>query len=265
MDVSQRKADAVRYSIKQLAQFAGTTSRTLRHYEELGLLKPTRSGSTHVRMYDTEQVLVLQRILLLRRLGMPLSTIGAVLKEPHPDYVQELTAHLEALTEERNRLDQLAHTVSQTISSLMNGDTMDASEALKGFNSKYRQEVTSRWGERAYEESSTWFDELGSAAQNQFVHDVAELNRAWIDAWEAGASPSDDTAQDLAVRHVTWLESIPGTPAHAKNLAATLAYVEGLAHMYPADPRFAAQYGGEQGALFVRDSLLHYVQTHRVG
>jgi hypothetical protein len=63
---------------------------------------------------------------------------------------------------------------------------------------------------------------------------------------------------------VTWLRAIPGTPAHEGD-AALKPYVLGLAEMYVADPRFAANYatsaGGNGGAEFVRDALTEYVTT----
>ena len=58
------------WSIQQIAKLAGTTSRTLRHYDEIGLLKPSRVGSNGYRYYDGAALLQLQRILLLRELGL---------------------------------------------------------------------------------------------------------------------------------------------------------------------------------------------------
>jgi hypothetical protein len=55
---------------------------------------------------------------------------------------------------------------------------------------------------------------------------------------------------------VQWLAGIPGTPGAAK------PYVIGLGDMYVADPRFAANYGGEAGAAFVRDALRVYADAH---
>ena len=57
-------------------------------------------------------------------------------------------------------------------------------------------------------------------------------------------------AQELAARHVAWLRGIPGTPA-----ADLAGYVRGLGEMYVADERFGANYGGAEGAAFVRDAL----------
>ena len=63
-----------------------------------------------------------------------------------------------------------------------------------------------------------------------------------------------------------WLTGIPGTPASTGSAAGgggdVKAYVIGLGEMYVADPRFAVNYGGQQGAEFVRDALRAYADAH---
>lgn len=88
---------------------------------------------------------------------------------------------------------------------------------------------------------------------------VAQLNSEWITAAsDADVTPDSEPAQALARRHVEWLRGIPGTPAAPGGDLA--GYVRGLAQMYVADERFAANYGGQRGAVFVRDALNHYLE-----
>ena len=91
------------WSIQDLAKASGTTSRTLRHYDEIGLLPPTRIGSNGYRYYDEAALLRLQRILLLRDLGLGLPMIGDVLRGQQ-DTVSALSIHLRFLEEERIRM-----------------------------------------------------------------------------------------------------------------------------------------------------------------
>ncbi|MCD2115184.1 MerR family transcriptional regulator, partial [Rhodococcus rhodochrous] len=63
----------------ELAKSAGTTSRTLRHYGDLGLLEPSRIGANGYRFYNENALVRLQRILLLRELGLGLPAIAEVL------------------------------------------------------------------------------------------------------------------------------------------------------------------------------------------
>ena len=70
----------VEWSIQQIAKLAGTTSRTLRHYGDIGLLSPSSIGRNGYRYYDQAALVRLQRILLLRDLGLGLPQIADVLE-----------------------------------------------------------------------------------------------------------------------------------------------------------------------------------------
>ena len=63
------------WSIQELSREAGVTSRTLRHYDDVGLLPPSRTGRNGMRFYDSDALVRLQRILLLRDLGLGLPAI----------------------------------------------------------------------------------------------------------------------------------------------------------------------------------------------
>ena len=247
------------YSIKQLAQLAGTTSRTLRHYDDLGLLPPSRVASNGYRHYDDSSVLVLQKILLLKNMGLSLEEIHRAL-ESNANHIEILIELLKSLEHQRLKLETQISTVEQTINALQNDKTMDAAHAFEGFTDQYKDEVIERWGASAYEQSNDWWQALTAKDQQEFVANVEELNSAWIAAWKNGEDHSSETAQDLAGRHVAWLRSVPGTPAFNGSKEIVSSYVESLAHMYPADPRFAQNYGGEEGAAFVRDALLHLIR-----
>ena len=132
-----------------------------------------------------------------------------------------------------------------------------AQDMFDGFDhTQYKEEVESRWGSQAYADSDAWWRGLGTEGQKEWKERIARLTADWRAAAESGAAPESDTAQALAARHVEWLGSIPGTPGYPDGPAK--AYVLGLAEMYVADERFAANYGGPAGAAFVRDALRAY-------
>lgn len=248
------------YSIKELSQLSGITSRTLRHYDSLQLLEPSRVSTNGYRHYNEHSVLQLQRILLLKRMGMPLDRIKVALLGA-TKYVEELNKHEHALLSERRAIDAMLKTIRQTQAALKEGKTMNAEEALHGFNEQYKDEVIERWGEDAYLTSNDWFENLTAVELQDFKGTVSSMNAEWVSVWTSGVHPDSVAAQSLARRHVEWLTSIPGTPAHGGTKRALTTYIEGLAAMYPADPRFAANYGGVKGAEFVRDALLEFVRN----
>ncbi|MFF3537574.1 MerR family transcriptional regulator [Streptomyces sp. NPDC002466] len=101
----------------EVARMSGVTARTLRHYDEIGLLPPAWVGSNGHRYYEEGELLRLQQILVLRALGLGLPEIGGVLAE-QVDEVEALRGHHRRLLAERDRLDALADTVSRTIAEL---------------------------------------------------------------------------------------------------------------------------------------------------
>lgn len=247
------------WSIQQIAKLAGTTSRTLRHYGELGLLPPSRVGGNGYRFYDTVALVRLQRILLLRELGLGLAQIGEVLAR-ETDERRALEAHLAWLRREQERLVRQIASVQATIAAGEGGELM-AEDMFDGFDhTQYKDEVEQRWGAKAYRDSDRWWRGMSDTAKAQWKADAESLGRDWLAAAGSGIEPTSPEAQALAERHVAWLTGIPGTPA-ADPDGDVKGYVTGLAEMYVADPRFAANYGGEEGAGFVRDALRAYAEA----
>lgn len=255
------RGDGRTWSIQDVARMAGTTSRTLRHYDEIGLLKPARVGSNGYRYYDGDALLQLQRILLLRELGLGLPAIAEVFQR-QSDPVDALTRHLRWLEQEQRRLSVQMESVRQTIRTVKAGGHLMAEDMFAGFDhTQYKDEVEERWGKDAYAKSDAWWRGMDAQARKEWKSRAAQLGRDWIAAAGAGVPADGAQAQELARRHVDWLRSIPGTPAAGAG-GDIKGYVVGLAEMYVSDPRFAANYGGEAGAGFVRDALLSFADKH---
>ncbi|MEU4013688.1 MerR family transcriptional regulator [Microbacterium sp. NPDC028030] len=257
------------WSIQEIARLAGTTSRTLRHYDDIGLLPPTRLAANGYRHYDGQALVRLQRILLLRDLGLGLPQIAEVLStaSDHGSTRTEASAletHLALLREEQARLARQIASVESTITALRGGENLMAENMFDGFDhTRYKEEVEDRWGKKAYADSDRWWRGMTDAERADWQKRVSDLGRDWIAAAESGIDPASAEAQDVARRHVEWLTGIPGTPAAAPG-GDVKAYVIGLGEMYVADPRFGANYatssGGTEGAEFVRDALRIYAE-----
>ena len=252
------------WSIQEIARIAGTTSRTLRHYDDIGLLKPSRTGHNGYRYYSQAALVQLQRILLLRELGLGLPVIAQVL-DREQDAAVALNGHLGWLEQEQARLARQIASVRRTIKAVEGGENLMAEEILDGFDhTLYKDEVEERWGKDAYAQGDAWWRGMGQDEKRVWKQRAQELGRDWIAAAEAGIAPDSAAAQELARRHVEWLRGIPGTPAagNGQNGVDIKGYVTGLGEMYVADPRFGANYGGAEGAMFVRDSLQIYAEQN---
>ncbi|MFH8251643.1 MerR family transcriptional regulator [Microbacterium sp. B2969] len=249
------------WSIQQIAKLAGTTSRTLRHYDDIGLLSPTSVGRNGYRQYDAAALVRLQRILLLRELGLGLPQIADVLARPTSES-SALEGHLAWLRQEQDRLERQVASVESTIRALRGGERLMAEKMFDGFDhTQYKDEVEERWGKDAYARSDAWWRGMSADEKAAWQARTEDLGRDWTAAAESGVAPDSAEAQELAARHVAWLTGIPGTPAE-KPGGDVKGYVTGLGEMYVADPRFAKNYGGQSGAEFVRDALRVYADAN---
>ncbi|MGW2564236.1 MerR family transcriptional regulator [Streptomyces sp. NPDC001514] len=243
------------WSIQEIARKAGTTSRTLRHYGELGLLVPSRIGSNGYRYYDQDALIRLQRILLLRELGLGLPAIAQVL-EGQRDTAAALRTHLRLLEQERERIGRQIASVRTTLDRTERGEELMAEEVFDGFDhTQYEEEVTRRWGRDAYEKGDRWWRSLSAQEKQAFQDRQAGIARDFGQALKDGFAPDSDEAQAIAQRQVEWL-SVTVTP--------TKSYVIGLGEMYVADPRFTVNYDRhEEGtAAFVRDAMKVYAERN---
>ncbi|KQQ08974.1 MerR family transcriptional regulator [Rathayibacter sp. Leaf296] len=247
------------WSVQEVARLAGTTSRTLRHYGAVGLLPPSRVGAGGTRYYDGAALVTLQRILLLRDLGLGLAEIGRILsRDTEP--LTALERHVDVLEEERQRLDRRIAAVRRTITTTREGNGPMAEEMFDGFDhAQHREEVERRWGAPAYAEGDRWWRSMSAEEKERWRLAQQDLAADWIAAASSGADPSGAGALALAERHRAWLAGIPGTPRGADG-GPSDEYLLGLGEMYVADERFAVHYGGVEGARFVRDALQALVE-----
>jgi MerR family transcriptional regulator, thiopeptide resistance regulator len=238
------------WSIQQVASLAGTTSRALRHYDELGLLRPSRVGDQGYRYYDTAALLRLQRIRLLRDLGLGLAAIAEVLDGAAPTQVT-LRTHLELLELERARLDRQIEAVRTTLRKTERGERLMADEMFDGFDhTQYRDEVVERWGEDAYRRSDTWYRALSERERRDFREEQVRIATDFADALKAALPSDGPEAASIARRQFAWV-------ARAWRSEPSAEAFGGLGDMYVADPRFTATYEayGTGTASYVRDAM----------
>jgi len=253
-------------SITEVARISGVTSRTLRHYEAIGLLPATSTGPGGLRRYDDDALVRLQRILLLRELGLALPRIAEVLAETASEE-RALRAHVADLRREQARIERQIAAVEHTIEARRGGESLMAENMFDGFDhTEYEAEVTERWGADAYASGDAWWRGMSADEKSAWKARVAALTRDWVSAAEAGEPVDGPVARQLARRHVAWLTEVPATPAAVPG-GDVDGYVRGLAEMYVADPRFGRNYavsaGGTAGAEFVRDALVSYLDARR--
>lgn len=240
------------HSIGSLAQHAGISKRTLRYYDEIGLLKPKKTTSVGYRLYGEQEVDRLQQILFYRELDFALDTIRIILDDPQFDRVQALQEHMQHLIGKQRHIEALLETLQKSLEEARGERIMSDKEKFEGFKKEliekneqaYGKEVRKTYGDeevdaskaklmRMSEESFAEFDQLGKKI-------LEKLEKA-----ENTKDPGSELAQEVARMHKQWL--LYTWPSYTKEAHAKLA------QMYVDDPRFGEHYQGR--AEFLRDAI----------
>ncbi|MCL2852167.1 MAG: MerR family transcriptional regulator [Defluviitaleaceae bacterium] len=245
------------YTINKLAKLAGVSARTLRYYEEFGLLSPARSNSSGYRMYGRKEVDRLQHILFYRELGVSLDDIKRMLSDKNFDGRDALLSHLSALHAKRKQLDLLIANVEKTISALKGETIMSDEEKFEGFaqmmiddnEKRYGSEIRGKYGGDAVEKSNTKFRGMTKEKYAEVESLSNELHNTLIAALAQG-DPAGESAQKACELHKQWLCCF--WDSYSKE-----AHV-GVAQTYVDDPRFTAYYDkiAPGCAVFLRDAIL---------
>lgn len=244
----------MRYSIGEAAKLLGVSLRTLRYYDEIGLVRPSETSAAGYRFYDDAALSTLQQALFLRRLEFPLHDIADILSRPDYDRRQALLARKALLLLERRRIDALIALADASIKGEIDMTEHNAAErALFEAKAEYAREAAERWGKTdAYRESverAAARNESENAAMEQDADDIFAAFAAIMDA-----SPASPEAQALVER---WLAHINRFhyPCSKEILAC-------LGQMYAADERFAAALDrfGDGNARFISDAIAVYCE-----
>lgn len=247
------------YTIKKLSSLAGVSNRTLRYYDEIGILKPARINSSGYRIYGQEEVDKLQQILFYRELDISLDIIKNILSSPDYDETVALREHQRNLLAKREQLNILIDNLEKTIKYKEGRIVMSDKEKFEGFKKqlvednekKFGKEIREKYGEETVKKSNKQFKNMTEEQYRQ----LEELGNSVIEnlrkAMETN-DPAGEAAQKTAELHKLWITFCWGSydkEAHAN-----------LAQMYVDDERFTAYYDKVQkGATeFLRDAIWIY-------
>jgi len=211
--------------IGEFSKMAMTTVKTLRHYDEIGLLRPAEvDRGTGYRFYDERSLLRMQEILFYRELDFSLKQIAELLSSPDYDKSRALQEQKQLLVLKKERLERLIAAIDRA----GKGETV-----MKEFDvtqlEAYKAEAKARWGDT---EAYAQYEKREKSAGNKAMQ-------------QAGDALMDIIADIAALRPLE--PSSPETSAKVRALQAhitanfyecTDAILAGLGQMYVADERF---------------------------
>jgi len=247
------------YTVNKLAKLAGVSPRTLRYYDELGLLSPARISPNGYRIYGQKEIDRLQQILFYRELGVPLEEIRNILASKDFDGLSALQSHLAALLARRKQLDLLIANVKKTIKTTKGEITMNDQEKFEGFLQKlvddnerqYGEEIRRKYGDESIDRSNAKVLSMSKEQYAELEKLTAELNKTLKEAFEQG-DPAGESAQKACELHKRWLCFYWDGYSKEAHLGVTQMYVD--------DPRFTAYYDkiAPGCATFLRDAVAIY-------
>ena len=190
------------YRAQEFAELAGVTVRTLHHYDRLGLLKPSYRSEAGYRLYSQRDLARLEQIVVLKFLGLPLKSIGPLLKAELSSLPEVLQAQQDVLSEKRLELDRTIEAVSAARSALrvaLEPDWTLITQIIRRIGMQNETDWTSRYFSeeakaKVEERKSLWSPEL----QERVTREWNELFRD-VEA-ALGEDPSGPVAQALASR-----------------------------------------------------------------
>lgn len=246
----------MKYTIKKLAELAGITTRTLRYYDSIDLLKPNEINQSNYRIYDEKNVDKLQQIMFYRSLEFPLSQIKQILDDPDFSTLKALEQQRQLLLNKQAELAKLLTNIDQTIKSHNGEITMTDTEKfaafkqqrLKNNETEFGAELTEKYDSETIKKANQKFGNLTEADYQQ----MQTVERTLIDDLvELRKQPDLDSplAEKIYQEHKQWLSYT--WPKY------TVQAHQGLVEMYLADERFKQYYDKKAGVPVTQ--LLHDV------
>lgn len=250
------------WKIGEVAAVAKVSVRTLRHYDEIGLLRPSRRSEAGYRLYTSGDLVRLQQILFIRELGLGLAQIRRVMLDPAFDTGRALRRQRDLLEEKARHTGALVDAVDRALRAFEKGEPMDTEEMFEVLGefdpSAYEAEAEERWGDtEAYAESARRTKRYTKDDWKRIQAESAEITAALVAALERGLPPDDPAVQTIVERHWKHLERWFYTP--------TPEMYAGLGDLYVNDPRFTANIdkAHEGLAAYQRAAMQAYAESRR--
>jgi MerR family transcriptional regulator, thiopeptide resistance regulator len=233
------------FTVSQVARMSLVSVRTLHHYDEIGLLRPSGRSEAGYRLYGDGDLQRLQQILFFRELELSLEEIARILDDPAFDVGSALRMQRQMLTERAVKVGALIKAVDAAIAHLEKGapsmshknrddEEIDVFAAWREFKQEdHEEESRQRWGEgEAYKESKKRTSRYTKEDWEALGKEAGGIYRKVMALMEAGTPADSEAAMDAAEEHrqhiSRWFYPCP-RQMH-----------QGLGELYVNDARFTA-------------------------
>lgn len=249
-----------KYTIKKMAEMAGVSQRTLRYYDEIGLLKPCEVSEAGYRLYSEKEIDRLQQILFYKYLGFELANIQEIMNQEEYYEVEALRKHLGILKVRQKELATVIRTIENTIAYKGGKMKMSNQEKFQGLKEnivkknqeKYEKERIEKYGAKAIEEADAKFLSMSKEQYEKQEALSIELNQAIKEAF-ATKNPNSKEAKRACELHKEWLMGYWTSYTKEAHM--------GLVNMYVEDTRFKSYYDAivDGAAVFLQQAMKVYL------
>jgi MerR family transcriptional regulator, thiopeptide resistance regulator len=240
-------------TVSEVAALAGVTVRTLHHYDEIGLVRPSDRTAAGYRLYADRDLERLQLVLFYRELGFGLAEISALLDGSDLDRGHVLREQRALLAAQADRLQRMVTAVDRAIAAHEEGTTMTDESMFEVFGDEqrgYQQDAEQRWGDTpAYRESRRRTATYSRRDWEEFKTESEAVMLRIAAVYRSGATPDSVAAMDAVEAHRLQIEE--------RFYDCSREMQVQLGEMYVQDPRFTATYEAIEPGLtvWVRDAI----------
>lgn len=245
------------YTVKQLSEIAKVTIKTLHHYDEIGLLKPTKRTDAGYRLYQHQDLLRLQQILIYKELEFSLADIKELLDDPEYDLPQALQDQKNTFIQQATHYQELVNTISKTLKTIEEDQQLVSDEDLYGGFTpeqaeRYDREAQEKYGE-LYEISQKRVRQMTKGEWKQLGNEGEQVSQKMASL--VTKHPQDDEVQEAIAAHYRWV-------SHFYPCDKT-TYI-GLANLYVNNPEFTAHYERYQKGLaeFLSQGMKYFAEKN---
>jgi len=248
------------YKTNELASLAGISTRTLRYYDQIRLLNPSKIDENGYRIYNKANVDTLQLILFYKELGYSLDNITLILNSSTFNKLKSLYEQVSLLENKKDHIESVLTLVLETIDNIERGETMSDMQKFDAFKKQTLQENLEKFGEelnlkydaKFIEEANQQYLKKSKYEMKQQEELTKKLNAIIIKAMEDG-NPTSSIAMEMCNLHKEWICFY--WPSYNKHHHLSLV------EMYTLDERFTKYYDKIHvgAAQFLYKAMKHYI------
>lgn len=251
------------YSIGELADLAGVSARTLRYYDQEGLLKPSFVNEAGYRFYGEKEVNLLQQILFYRERGLELNRIRQIIYEKDFNIMSALEEHLQELEERKAHTEALISMVRRSIMSMKGECRMSDQEKFEAFKQnvvkeheeRYGKEARDKYGNQEVDAAQKKLLNMSEEDWERFRNLGKEIRTRLNEAVSAGMGPDSEEAERIVMLHKEWLGMTWKKYTEEAHRA--------MGNLYISDERFKLYYDRDMPgcAEFLEQAIRHRIKT----